>query len=212
VFFGGTSAAFTVTSDGSLTATTPVGSPGDVDVEVQDASGSRQKVATYTYVSAPAPSSPSAPDAPQSIPTVVTPVQVPVPVVDPPRPSLGNPSQPAVVAPGVVLVSETQAQEAAQRVMRNEPAQKIGSAPTVNSSAGSPVALTAPGLTPGLIYQVRIKVEGEYRDLGNTQAAADGDAVLPVFRLSRVGNYTLALISPVDGSARYIKVRIEKRR
>jgi hypothetical protein len=112
----------------------------------------------------------------------------------------------------VVLVSETQAQEAVQRVMRNEPAQRIGGAPTINSSAESSVALTTPGLTPGLIYQVRIKVAGEYRDLGNTQAASDGDATLPVFRLSRVGSYTLALISPVDGSARYIKVRVEKRR
>ena len=215
VLIGGVSASFSVTSDGSLTAVTPIGSPGVVDVEIEDSVGSRQKVATYTFVSAPAPT-PPAPPAPSVEPTalpVVTPSAPIAPVVvEQTMPALGNPIEPTRVAPGVLLVSEAQAQATAPRVMRNAPAETIRDAPVVQSQTGSATALVTPGLTRGVIYQVRIKVQGEYQDLGFTQAAADGDAALPVFRLSRSGSYTIVITNPIDGSVQYIKMRVNKRR
>ncbi len=127
-------------------------------------------------------------------------------------PALGNPAEQTRVAPGVLLVSESQAQATEPRVMRNAPAESIRNAPIVQSQAGAATALITPGLTPGAIYQVRIKVEGAYRDLGYTQAAADGASALPVFRLTRAGSYTIVLTNPIDGSVQYIKVRVNKRR
>lgn len=144
---------------------------------------------------------------------VITPVAAPAVIVESVvlKPVALNPVIPEVLSPGVVLVSEAVAALTPERVMRNPPASALGDAPRVQAIIGAPLALVTSGLPANSTQSVRLKINGKYVDLGITTTDADGQAVLPVFRISRAGTYTIAMINSLTGKTSYVKVVVPKR-
>jgi hypothetical protein len=122
-----------------------------------------------------------------------------------------NPVTPKVVTPGVVLVGEKVAAATPTRKMNKAPGPRIGRAPKVPATVGTPVSLAASGLTSGVVYSVQIKTSDGYVSVGATVADADGLAQLPVMTLTRKGTHTFTITDPTTGEASYIKVKVAPR-
>ena len=120
-----------------------------------------------------------------------------------------NPPTAAPIIPSVTLVDQSVADNTPARVMRREPAERIGAAPRVPARVGQPVALVAPGLTPGATYVVSVKQpRGEYGTLGSVIGGPF--ATLPVFEASRRGTIIVAMTNVQTGETQYIKVRVRR--
>ena len=121
-----------------------------------------------------------------------------------------NPPTPVVLASGLVLVSAEVADRAEPRTVKRQPSTTLKAAPVINARAGAPVSLVTAGLTPGVSFTVRIKVDGRYVDLGSALSDAAGVAQLPVFRSSKAGRLTIALVNPATGATTYMKVAVAR--
>jgi hypothetical protein len=145
---------------------------------------------------------------PVIVPAVPTVVAVPVAPVAP----LRNPVTAVSVTPTVQLVSESEANAAPVRSMSNPPALLITKAPVVNSTAGKIVSLTTQGLEPGTNYEVKLKVNGKYVNLGEVKTDSSGKVSLPAFKPSAPGTYIVAVVNPVTGKTGYVKVTVPPKR
>ncbi len=105
----------------------------------------------------------------------------------------------AVVAPGVVVVSDGVAANLKHRVIPRLLSVTIGGAGHVSLTRGRPVALDVQGMSPGRHYRVRIKVDGVYRDVGVVRATPNGRLALPALAVSRPGTYPLA-VTRINGT------------
>jgi len=183
---------------GATSVTAASVSPAPIPVPAP--SGGGTEVAPVTQVSPVVPIAkviPVAPAIPAAPVTPVPPVQV-------------NPTSRVVVAPGVIVVSNSVAKATQPRVMKFGPTSKLGIAPKVNAPAVKPINVVASKLTGGTIYTVKLSVKGKYVTLGESTAYANGELQLPVFTVANVGASRIAIINPVDGSTNYIKLVVKK--
>lgn len=149
--------------------------------------------ATTTQTASPAASAPVA--------TTQAPVAVP---------STGQQAyrQPALAQPVTSTVTLVPAKVAAAtpiRAVRQEPSSSIGTAPIIAARVNQPVKLLVTGFTPGAAYVVQMKGSKGYVVLGTVVANANGQLELPVFRNSRPGETTIAVVAG-SGKASYLKV------
>ena len=120
-----------------------------------------------------------------------------------------NPPAAAPIIPTVTLVDQSVADNTPARVMRREPATTLAEAPRVRTTVGQPIALVAPGLTPGATYVVSVKQPGgEYGTLGSVIGGPF--ATLPVFEASRRGTIIVAMTNVQTGETVYLKVRVRR--
>lgn len=146
--------------------------------------------------------------APSTSPTT-TPSAVPVPVAVPVTavPSR-NPQRSVRPAPGILVLDAASAAKLRDRVVQSSLVSRIGSAPRVQVSKQSPTALVVRNMGPAQDYQVQIKVNGTYRDLGVVRSDSNGALALPALLLSKSGMYPLA-VARTDGSGtRYLKLDV----
>jgi len=124
-----------------------------------------------------------------------------------------NPPTAQPIAPGIILPSQAEAAALQPTVTRDPPATVFSSAPVIRTTAGQPIAVTAPGLPPGTAFTVRIRqAGGTYATLASVTTDTRGNAVLPAFQASRPGTYRIALVDAVTGQVRYIKFVVKARR
>jgi hypothetical protein len=132
-----------------------------------------------------------------------------------------NPANPARIGMSIVLVRDNVANRC--EVREGEASPSLGTALLEPARVGRCIALSLEGneqtaaarnlrravaLTPGSTWVVSIKRAGNgYDTLGSTVVAADGKAVLPVFRVTRPGLYILNLRNVQTGQVAYVKVR-----
>jgi len=120
-----------------------------------------------------------------------------------------NPPASAPVAPAITTVPASVADNTPARVMRKEAPTRMGPAPRVRATVGSPISLVAQGLTPGDDYVVFVKRKGG--DYGTLGTVVGGEFnTLPVFEVSRTGIVIVAMKNQRTGETRYIKVRVRK--
>lgn len=118
-----------------------------------------------------------------------------------------QPAEPQRVTATVTLVPASVAAVIPTRTMRREPAATLSAAPVIAAAANQPVKLLVPGLTPGAAYTVQVRGKNGYVVLGSVTADADGQALMPVFRMSAgAGTTTLAIVS-ASGTPSYVKVQ-----
>ena len=169
---------------------------------------------SFTPIAAPAP---AAPTTPTSTTTPTTPASTPQSAVTPSITPLvvagkpDNPTTPEVIAPGFTVVSAVVANETQPRLVKREPGATLKEAPVLNGTAGAPISLVTQGLNPNTNYSVKVKIDNKYVDLGSALSDSTGLAQLPVFRTSKTGKLTIALIDPTTGTAVYLKVRVTKK-
>lgn len=121
-----------------------------------------------------------------------------------------QPAEPQRVTGTVTLVPASIAAATPIRAMRKKPAPTLSGAPVVVATANQPVKLQVPGLTPGATYTVQVRGKNGYVVLGSVTADADGQALMPVFRMSAgAGTTTLAIVSS-SGAPSYVKVQASK--
>ncbi len=89
--------------------------------------------------------------------------------------------------------------------MLKPPASAIGAAPRVMASRGALVALVLKDLDPGMVFVLKIKVDGTYTTVGTVTGQGSGQLLLPVMRFDAVQTYVLALVNP-SGVPFYVKV------
>lgn len=124
--------------------------------------------------------------------------------------SFQQPTQPQRVTESVTLVSANVAAATPTRTMRNAASPTLSGAPIVVAAVNKPVKLQVPGLTPGATYTIQVRGKNGYVVLGSVTADADGQAQLPVFRMSSgAGTTTLAMLSS-SGTPSYVKVQASK--
>ena len=110
----------------------------------------------------------------------------------------------------VTLVPASVAAVTPTRTMRREPAATLSAAPVISAAVNQPVKLLVPGLAPGETYTVQVRGKKGYVVLGTVTADADGQALMPVFRMSAgAGTTTIAIVS-ASGTPSYVKVQASK--
>jgi len=182
---------------------TPAPAPTPAPTPTPDSNSSGETTPAVTPVVAQTTADDAGTDAMDSADSSEVPVVVGVP---------NNPVTPKVVTPGVVLVGEKVAAATPTRKMNKAPGPRIGRAPKVPATVGTPVSLAASGLTSGVVYSVQVKTSDGYVSVGATVADADGLAQLPVMTLTRKGTYTFTITDPTTGEVSYIKVKVAPRR
>lgn len=197
-----TAAATASWASGSTTVSFTLTAPAPTPTPTPDSSGGGESTPVVTPVVPQTTADDAGTDEMDSADSSEVPVVVGVP---------NNPVTPTVVTPGVVLVGERAAAATPTRTMNKAPGPRIGRAPKVPATVGTPVSLAASGLTSGVVYSVQLKTSDGYVSVGATVADADGLAQLPVMTLTRKGTYTFAITDPTPGAVSYIKVKVAPR-
>lgn len=125
--------------------------------------------------------------------------------------ALRNPGKAELVRPGVVLLSDKQAERVKDRTMVHAPNVRLSRAPVVKTEAGQPLGLVAGGLKPLSDYTVSLIQPETDAIVGTVRSNAEGVVALPVIRIDLSGRYTLALKPTAGGPATYVKFRSDVR-
>lgn len=116
-----------------------------------------------------------------------------------------------VVAPGLVVLSEDDAAGAVTRVMGHDAGESIGTALKVQAHTGEPVRLIAK-VPASHTFTLKMKPNaGEYLVAGRGASTSKGQLSLPVFRATKAGTITLAMMDETTGRTHYVKVNVVKR-
>lgn len=104
-----------------------------------------------------------------------------------------------------MLVSAATALRTKPTLVDDPSVNKIGGAPKFKVRAGAPVKLLI-SVPKGETYQIKLKIDGKYYDLGVASSGADGVVQVPTFRAGKPGMYIVALVNPKTGDTFYVKV------
>ena len=111
---------------------------------------------------------------------------------------------------GVVRVSSAAAQKAKPVRNSEELGRTLTAAPVVDARTKSVIKVTTTGLPRNSSVQTAIKLDGKWVQLGTVKVNDKGFVVLPAFRVTQPGTYSLRLTKP-DAKRVYIKVDASNR-
>jgi hypothetical protein len=210
VTVGGVAAtAVTLVSSTSITATTPAGSAGAVNVVVTNGEGlTATSTGGFTFT-APSGGGDSGgggggeTETTTSTPTV-TPTTTPIPTSSPSIAPVSN--LPALAE--VVTLPAAQASRATVVAVTKPVSTNPVSAPSVDVIAGAAVAPVAQGLPASSSFTATVSVPGRTgASLGVITSDASGRATVPAFSATKAGDYTISLSDGL-GNTFYLKVVI----
>ena len=226
VTVGGVAATdVTLASSTSITATTPTGTSGPVDVVVTNGDGqSAASTGGFTYVTAsPSPdptptpsgggeSSPAPTPTPTPTPTAsAKPTVVPTPTATSTASASASASPTVTTQPGFVQLSAAETANAQTPVVNAPLSTNPASAPVLTIPPGTPVAPVVSGLPTNTNLRAgfnrRTRAKDVFVTFGTTRSNANGRAKVPAFKPSRAGTYTIQLAT-ADGKAFYLKVKV----